>query len=337
MNTAKKLFSEVERLNRRYGLLERGDRVIVAVSGGPDSMALLFLLAKMSRRYRLHLAVAHLNHGLNARDARRYETLTERAAGRLGLPFYAKRIHLRSIARKSRRSLEDAGRLERYRFFESVARRFRARKIATAHTLDDQAETVLLRLFRGTGLRGLAGIPALRSQRLHLLVRPLLGSRKKDLRAFLKEEGIRYCADKTNKSRRFTRNRVRWGVLPSLRRRFNPQIEQSLADLAAMCAETQAYLDAVAERAFKACLQKSVRGKVTLRLGPLRRLPAAVQANTVLRALREKTGALKRFTHEHVQDIVGLVRARRKGLELHLPGGLRITKPAPDRLDISRS
>ncbi len=334
MNATRKLFTEIERLNKRCGLIQRGDRIVVAVSGGPDSMALLSLLVKMSRKYRLHLAVAHLNHGLNAREAGRYEALVEQTARRFDLPFYVKRIQLKSIARKSKRSIEEAGRLERYRFFESVAGRFRARNIATAHTLDDQAETVLLRLFRGSGLRGLAGIPALRGQGRYLIVRPLLGSRKKDLRAFLKEEGIRYCADKSNKSRRFTRNRVRWGVLPSLRRRFNPQIEQSLADLAAMCAETQAYLDATAERAFKACLQTSGRGKVTLRLGPLRRLPAAVQANTVLRALREKTGALKRFTHEHVQDIVGLVRARRKGLELHLPGGLRVKKAASDTLEI---
>ena len=337
MSPAQKLLAEIERLNKRYTLLERGDRIVVGVSGGPDSVALLALLTKLKRKHGLCLAAAHLNHGLRSQNARRDEALAKDTAARLGAYFYSKRVAVRTIARKTGRSLEETGRLQRYRFFEETARRFRANKIATGHTLDEQAETVLFRLFRGSGLRGLSGIPIKRAQGRFQVVRPLLASQKKDLCAFLRAEGLRYHNDETNRSPEFARNKLRHQLLPAIRKLFNPRIEENLASLAAVCADAQEYLDMVSQKAYEACRSKRSRGKLTLNAASLRGLPAAVQGNAVLRALEEQTGALKRFTHDHVLEILGLARTRRKGLELHLPGGVRVSKPTPDRLEIAFS
>ena len=220
-------------------LFKKNDALVVGVSGGPDSIALLYLLEKLKKKYAFKINVAHLNHGLFKSESKKYFQLVKKTAAALGVPLYSKSIDLRNLAKKRRRSIEEMGRIERYSFFESIAAKTHSNKIVTAHTLDDQAETVLLRLLRGSGLKGLMGIPAKRSQGKYQVVRPLLSTEKKELLSFLKENKIQYLQDKTNTDTAFTRNRVRHRLIPLLVKSYNPQIKNSLANLRSMCEEIQ--------------------------------------------------------------------------------------------------
>ncbi|MFH1726229.1 MAG: tRNA lysidine(34) synthetase TilS [Elusimicrobiota bacterium] len=235
----KRLLSRLAAFDRAEGLLSRGDRVLVAVSGGPDSVCLAHRLSRLAARRRLIATVLHMHHGLRGRGADRDAVFAERLARQLGLPFVLERLPVSELASRERRSLEDAGRRLRYRALAACARRLGCDKAATGHHLDDQAETLLLHLLRGTKAKGLAGIPpkrvlregAGRGVRRVQLIRPLLVLSRAEVLAYCRAYGLRYRKDPTNRSTRFTRNWVRLKVLPLLERR-NPRIREHLAAIA---------------------------------------------------------------------------------------------------------
>ena len=231
MKITKTLLGRMNSLNTRRSLVKSGDRILIALSGGPDSVALAHLLCLWKRKYRLTLAAAHVHHGLSGQNDRALR-LARSTAQKLNLPFYAKKIRVRSFAKRRKLSLEEAGREARYAFFASLSRRLRMNKVATGHTRDDQAETVLMWVIRGCGLRGLSGIPPKRALGRAEVVRPLLDCSKEELALFLKESRISFQTDRSNRSARFTRNRVRHELLPWIEKNLNPSIRQTLAVLA---------------------------------------------------------------------------------------------------------
>ncbi len=221
--------------DRAYGLLQPGDRVLAAVSGGPDSVCLAHHLARLAPRRRLRLTLAHLHHGLRGPDADKDEAFVRGLAEELGTPLIVRRLPVRALARTQRRSLEDAGRRLRYRALAEIARSENCNKVAAGHHLDDQAETLLLHLLRGTKAKGLAGMPPLRpletGREELLLIRPLLPLSRKDVEAYLRCFGLRSRTDRSNRSLDYTRNWIRLKVLPLLASR-NPRIRENLAAIA---------------------------------------------------------------------------------------------------------
>lgn len=325
MSHLRRLLQQIEITNRRHSLVCQGDSLVVGLSGGPDSAALLELLSKLRRKYSLTITAAHLDHGLSAHSSE-YLATAKHASQKLKVPFYSKKVHLRILAKKSGRSLEEAGRIERYRFFEEISGKVRAQKIVTAHTLDDQAETMLMRIFRGSGLRGLSGIPYRRTHGAYEVIRPLLDCSKKKLIAYLKENRVPFCVDKTNRDPNFTRNRIRHKVLPLIERSFNPQIRQNLASLRDVCETAQDHLDRIAKKALQRCLKKSAPRYVSLDLRELKRLHPAVLSETLFMALSAVRGDSKRFTYEHLSAVAGALDSKEKGIEIQLPGGVRVKK-----------
>lgn len=238
MPTPKALLSRLAAFDRAEGLLRRGDSVIAAVSGGPDSVCLAHHLARLAPLRGLRVVLWHAHHGLRGKAADRDAAFVAALARRLGLPCELARLPVAALARRERRSLEDAARRLRYRALGEAARRLRCGKAATGHQLDDQAETVLLHLLRGTKAKGLGGIPPRRRLRelgpraRVELIRPLLPLSRAEVLAYLRAYGLGYRRDATNRSERFTRNWVRRRVLPLLARR-NPRVREHLAALAA--------------------------------------------------------------------------------------------------------
>lgn len=224
----------------RLGIRD-GSAILLAVSGGPDSTALLYGAALLAPDRGWRLTVAHLDHGLRASSTDEAEAVATAAAG-LGLPGEVRRVDVGALAKAERRSVEDAGRQARYRFLEEVAISHDPDAlIATAHTADDVAETILLRLARGSGLRGLRGIPARRGR----IVRPLLHSRRATLRAALDAAGIPYATDPSNANVAHARNRVRAELLPALER-LNPAVVEALVRFGQLAADDDDLLDAMA-------------------------------------------------------------------------------------------
>ena len=207
---------------QKYSLLQPGDRIAVGVSGGADSVALLRFLAQYRAQYRWEITVCHVNHGLRGAEADRDEQFVRALAERLGLPCLVRRCDAAALAAAQHCSVEEAGRRARYSFFAEAAGE--SGRIATAHTLQDSIETVLLNMIRGTGLHGLCGIPRIRGS----IIRPLLDCTRAEVEQYLAALGQPYCTDSTNRADDYTRNAVRHRILPQMQA-LNPNFEAAMA------------------------------------------------------------------------------------------------------------
>jgi tRNA(Ile)-lysidine synthase len=324
---------------RKQGTIVAGVRVLAACSGGPDSVALVALLLKLREEMPLEIHVAHFNHRLRD-EAGEDERFVRALAGRWTLPFVSESADVRSHAAKKKLNLEEAGRDLRYDFLRRAAAGAGATKIATGHTMTDQAETVLMRLMRGTGLSGLAGIAPVVAAEPCPVVRPLLGIAGPDLRAWLAAEGIPYREDPSNLDRRFLRNRIRAELLPELGRRYEPRIVAHLARLAGIAREEDELLSAfVGELADEFIIRKGREASLDLKTLPLF-LPALAR-RVVREYLRELQGDLRDISSEDVGSLLSLGEGKelplRKGLVLRREGGwvgLRKDRTPPKAYEI---
>ena len=325
MKILRKLIEQVELADRREELFRKNDAMVLGVSGGSDSMALLGLFLVLRKKHSWRLTVAHLDHGFLAGSHKARE-LVRKFCEKHSLPFYSKKIRLGVSAARRGASLEDAGRQERYLFFETVAKKVGAARIVTAHTLDDQAETVLMSLLRGSGFRGLAGIPYKRVQGSRELIRPLLSCSKKDLLAFVRESRLPSVRDPSNRDVRFFRNRIRYELLPILRRRYNGRIDRHLASLQELCREAQRTMDRHTAKVYKRCVVRRSSDGILLNLQVLKKIPAASQGEVLLKTFSELKGDSAGFAYAHVRSVLDIVRSARREAQAHLPHGLRASK-----------
>lgn len=270
---------------RQYSLFSQGDRIAVGVSGGADSVALLRFLAALRPQFGWDLVVCHIHHGLRGAEADRDECFVRALAEQLGLPCAVSRIDAAALALRDHISVEEAGRTARYAFFAQTAGE--GGRIATAHTLDDSIETVLMNLVRGTGLRGLCGIPRIRGN----IVRPLLDCTRAEVEDYLGALGQPYCTDSTNLTDDYTRNRIRHDILPRLCA-LNPNFPGAMARMLPRLAAQQALTDCLAAQSAQqlhaACgglsrqglsaLPEPVCDRLLLRLLEQNRLPVSAAA-----------------------------------------------------------
>jgi tRNA(Ile)-lysidine synthase len=301
---------------RRRAMLAGGERVVVAVSGGPDSMALLHILRRLSDEWRLRLHVVHVDHGLHRASAS-HAAFVARIAAAWGLPVSVRRVAVRDLARRHRLSVEDAARRARYRALQQVARRVRASHIAVAHTADDQAETVLLWLMRGAA-DPLAGMPSVRALDGLQVVRPLIDVWRSDAEAYLVAEGVPFRHDPTNRLRGPLRNRVRQDLLPRLAG-YNPGVKAVLRRVAEQAADDAALLDRLARDAARAAVRRRGR-QVRLSAARLRELPVSLQRRVAYAALVAAGGNNRALAFVHIERLREMAASGRVGDQADLPG-----------------
>lgn len=306
---------------RQNGLLQPGETVVVAVSGGPDSVCLLGLLVELQAELALRLHVAHLNHGLRGAAAEDDARYVAELAARLGLAATSGRRDVLAYRKRQRLSLEEAAREVRYIFLADVAAAQGAAAVAAGHTAADQVETLLMHLVRGTGLAGLRGMAPRSVLRLPdgrrlAVVRPLLAIERAATERYCRERNLDPRLDATNEARELLRNRVRQELVPLLER-FNPSFGAALLRLAQTAGDELAFVDGQAERAW-ADLAHAVEGSVVLRAGPLRQLHPALQRHLLRRAVREVRGDLTDLAAVHVEYMRALL-ARPAGTQIDLP------------------
>ena len=322
------LASRVLATLRARRLLASGDRVLVAVSGGADSLVLAHLLAGLAPTLRLRVTIAHVDHRLrpdSADDAR----FVERFAQQLGVPA---RIAVRDVpalaASAPSASLEDLARQARYDALDDLARQTTSIRVAVAHTADDQAETVLMRLLRGAGPTGLAGIPMTRPLGNAAVIRPLLTTWRAEITEYLRRHALSAREDATNRDQRFVRNRVRHTLLPLLEQDYNPQVRQLLAQVAEQCQVDTAYLQTAVARYWKRLVKTRRDGGWTVRIAGVLALPEALQRGVMRRVVHEARGEALGMEFRHWIEIEQLLRERPAGSIVDLPGGVRLERSA---------
>jgi tRNA(Ile)-lysidine synthase len=324
-------------------LLRPGERVTVACSGGADSVALLHVLAELREELGIVLSAGHFHHQIRGAEADADQKFVEELATKLQLNFYAGSGNARQYASLGKLSLETAARELRHQWFADLIKQGKEDKIATAHTLDDQAETVLMRILRGTGTRGLAGIAPANPTRY--LVRPLLAATRREVEAYLKAKGQCWREDSSNLDLGYTRNRVRHTLLPLLEREFNPAIRQTLSDLADLAQAEEAYWDNELSVLLPRLVHEGkptrsgrsssgdAQGILALDLSGLRSLPLAVRRQVIQRtALR--FGVSLEF--KHIQQLTDLAEHGKPGAKPPLPDGLTANRTARE-LQFSRN
>lgn len=319
-NPYKRVLRKARETLEKYNMAPPGSSILVAVSGGADSVALLHVLAELRGQLRFDISVAHLNHSLRGADSDEDAQFVVRLAAELGIECDVERADVREMAARERRSLEDAGREARRRFLLRAASRRGCGAVATGHHADDQAETVLLRLLRGAGVRGLSGIEPSSPDGF---VRPLIECRRRELRLYLDYRGIPYREDSSNLDISYPRNRIRHELIPILQREFNPSIVLALGRTAGAMAQAEGLLSALAERAVRELIMESAGGTMYLDSEGIRAYDKITWRYVFQRAYRTLAGDSQALSHAHLEALVDLVEKRPTGTSLHLPGGIR--------------
>lgn len=298
--------------------------ILAAVSGGPDSVALLTCLMKHRDDLKLDkIGVAHVNHMIRGEAADKDEQFVRELARDFDLSFYCSRTDVKSFAEKNKMSIEDAGRVIRYQFLSEIRSNKNYDFISTGHTKDDNAEQVLMNLIRGSGLKGLSGIPPKRNDRV---IRPLIRCSKKEILCFLDGNHINYRIDETNMDPVFLRNRIRHELMPVLQSGFNPSIIDALDRLTRVLSLDEAFLAEQTQQAFDVCLAQSDPQKIVFSRQALIALHPALQRRVFREAVKTLKHDLQRISHTHTELILNFCAASSSGKSLDLPGQIRIYK-----------
>jgi hypoxanthine phosphoribosyltransferase len=322
------LVTRTERRIRAAGLLVQGDAAVVAVSGGPDSVALLHVLFVLSRKpeWGWRLIVAHVDHGFRGAESAAECAYVERLAAELGLPYAVARLDMPAELEANGGNAQAVARERRYAFLRETAERFGAGKIALAHHADDQAETVLMRILRGTGLSGLAGIPERRREKKVELIRPFLRIYKSEIIEYCCSHNLLFYRDSSNDSLKYERNRIRLEALPFLAR-YNPQLPEALNRLAETAADEDAYLEQETRAAFDRIVTPGSgdAGAYLLERGAFAGLPVALQRRLIKLILSCLASGTAEFAMlERVRQAI--LQAETPHLALDLGGGCRLVR-----------
>ncbi len=299
----------------KYHMIQPGDRVLAGVSGGADSVCLLFILLEYREKVRFDIKVVHVEHGIRGEESLQDASYVEKLCQKLNVEYECVQVDIPAMAAAEKLSTEEAGRLARYRIFEEIRKSWQADKIAVAHNQNDQAETILWNLARGSGLDGAAGIRPVRDR----IIRPLLECSRTEIEAYLKQKNIIWREDQTNQELDYTRNIIRNCLLPEMTEKLNAGTIQHLAQFGTEMQETREFLQELVE---EAC-QKMVRirpGQVKIDLHQMKKEKEFLQERILRFCLKEVGCGLKDIQRKHIWAVRELVE-KQSGRWIQLPGG----------------
>ena len=328
MRLDKLSFSVFNTINT-HRLIKTGDAVMVGVSGGPDSIALVKILHTINAAKGLHLrfVIAHLNHQLRGKAAEEDAQFVRDSAAGLSFPYVVKEVDVQKIADQTKCSIEEAARTERYRFFQEAAREQGTTLIALGHTADDNAETVLHRIIRGAGAVGLGGIPIKRPLTPDSplqIIRPLLFTWRKEIIQYLQDKRLGYRTDESNHETTYLRNKIRLNLIPLLEEQYNPNIKNTLNQLCRIFSENNEYLSSEAKKALKNATIKSDGERHVIDAYFLGKQPRIIQHRVIQEVLNNLHIPLKEITYGHYTTILDGIAKAGKMRRFQLPGKLCI-------------
>ena len=307
---------------KKFDMLSFNDRVLIGVSGGPDSATLLNVLLSLKKRYNLLFFIAHLDHMLRGEESDKDVNFVKNLAQELSLPCEVKSCNLIKIARKEHLTLEEAARKYRYKFYSETARKFKTNKIALGHNADDQVETVLMRFLRGSGLEGLMGIPPVRGK----IIRPLIECSREEIEKYCKENKIEHRVDSSNKEVVYFRNKIRLELLPLLSEGYNINIKDIMLRLRSIISEVSVYLNQETELLFKEVTRRESPETVIIDLKKFSSLPLALKRRIIRKSIEVVKGNLYSISFRHNNEILKLTEYQLGEKEICLPDDIRAKK-----------
>ena len=307
------MFEKVKIYIKKWNMLQNEDCVIVGVSGGADSICLLWVLSKLQTEIGFRIIAVHVNHGLRGQEADADEVYVKKFCKQLGIICESYYADVELLSKKWKQSTEEAGRDVRRTFFEQTVQKYNGTKIALAHHQNDSAETFLINLARGTGLRGLGGIAPVNGK----VIRPLLCVKREEIEEFLKKEGISYCVDYTNKSDKYTRNRIRNHALPYLQGEVNPKVIEHMNETMEQIRQVQVFLDEQVQVYWEKGVTEVERGYVVLEEA-YHQTPEPIRPLLIKKVLTQVSGKEKDLEVVHVKQLQELFY-KQVGRRVNLP------------------
>lgn len=319
---ARQFTGKVHQTIKDHNMLQKGMSVLVGVSGGPDSMALLHSLMALSDCLSLRLGVAHLNHCLRDEASDTDEEFVIAFAEKNRLPCYVEKKNIILHQKKPGYSLEETGRIARYHFFKKISKTEHFDKIAVGHHQDDNAELILLYLLRGTGLAGISGIPPVREN----IIRPLIQTNRSEIIKYLKFHGVDYRIDESNVDEKFQRNKIRHHLIPLLQKAYNPKLSEALNRLGHIIQTEEDWINQLINPIYDKTIIASDKQRIEMSVSELTKYHIAQQRRIIRKAIQSVKGDLRRITFSHIDSILLLLKKKSADKRLDLPGRVRIVK-----------
>ena len=311
------MIEKVLKFIEKYHMIVKGDKVIAGISGGADSVFLLFVLLELQKRLGIDIVSVHINHGIRGAAADADEQFVRELCVRHGVESVVYHENVELIAKNRKQSLEEAGRTVRREAFEKALLKYGGTKIAMAHHQNDNAETLLMNLARGAGLKGLGGIRPVNGK----VIRPLLCLSRQEIEVYLQEKGCSYCLDETNEGDEYTRNRIRHMVIPVLEEQVNKKAVRHMNEAMERILEQQEYMEVQTDEAFGKCVGLTSGGMLKIQKKEFERQHPAIQKQLVLRCLAEISGSERNISQIHVKAVLSLFRMQ-CGKRRDLPYGV---------------
>lgn len=301
---------------KKNNLIKNGDCVVVGLSGGPDSVCLLHVLWCLKKDFNLKLVAIHINHMLRGEESYRDEEFVKKLCQQLDIELKSIRVDINRVSQQKGISIEEAGREERYKNFEIVADSIGADRIAVAHNKNDQAETVLMNIIRGTGLDGLKGIDYARGR----IVRPLLDIERSEIEAYIREKKLDTVTDSSNLEKIYARNRIRLDVIPSIDKLFECNLVKSIDRMSRLIKDDIDFIDGKVKKSYYNAVLRKENEEVELLLGKIKRMHIAVKRRVIRKAIEEVKGNVKGIESIHIENILEIIDNGRVGSRIDLPG-----------------
>ncbi|MBN2516843.1 MAG: tRNA lysidine(34) synthetase TilS [Deltaproteobacteria bacterium] len=317
------MLQKVRQTIEKYKMLDAEDRVGVAVSGGPDSIALLRVMTNIAAEFRLSLVIIHVNHDLRGEESEREERFVRTLGESMKIPVAARKISIPAIRKREQGSVENISRRERYGYFEEVKESYSLDKIALGHNQDDQAETVIMKFLRGSGLEGLRGILPVRDG---MYVRPLIEATREEILVFLREEGAQYMTDSSNVDDIYVRNRIRNRLIPALKEQYNPRLAENIARMADIIRLENDFIEQYVKDALLKLNIIYEGNKVGINIPDFKLLPPVIRLRIIKRLLQNRSSSKMKISYVHVKAVIGLIEGPRSNGLLDLPLGIMVRR-----------
>ncbi|KXZ38902.1 tRNA(Ile)-lysidine synthase [Alkalithermobacter thermoalcaliphilus JW-YL-7 = DSM 7308] len=317
------IIDKIRKTIERYNLLDYKDSVVVGLSGGPDSVCLLHILNELKREYDLKIYAAHLNHKIRGIEAQKDAIYCAKLCDDMNIHCFIRAIDVPKYCKENGYSIEEGARILRYNMFFEIKQKVGANKIAVAHNLNDQIETILMRVIRGTGLDGLKGI---QHKRDDVIIRPLLDIKRDEIEKYCSENNLNPRIDQSNLEDVYTRNKIRLRLIPYIEENFNPNLNESISRMVTLLKDDSDFLDKESEKVFNDICKKEDSQTIKINVNTFNGVHKAIKNRIIRKCINFVIGNIKGIEQKHIEDVLELIQNQKTDLKINLPKGLIVYK-----------